>query len=113
MCAKEVLVGKGMELQEVELPLQVCNVRAHWRSCCTPTAQHATTKHRVSTGAVATALDSLLFAAMPDRPQQACLSNSGTTQAHSVGIAMQYGRDMLGIGTSELTVCSHAELCRP
>lgn len=37
---KEVLVGEGMQLQEVELALEVGNVTAHWRACHTPPVAH-------------------------------------------------------------------------
>lgn len=41
---EEVLVGEGVELQEVELPLQVGYVSAHGGSCHAPPVQHATPK---------------------------------------------------------------------
>jgi len=33
---EEVPVGEGVQVQEVELPLQVSNITAHWRACHTP-----------------------------------------------------------------------------
>ena len=38
---EEVLVGEGVELKEVELPLQICYVSAHWSSCHAPPVQPA------------------------------------------------------------------------
>ena len=36
---EEVLVGEGLQLQEVELAFEVCNVAAHWRAGHTPPAR--------------------------------------------------------------------------
>ena len=39
MNVEEDLVGEWLEVQKVELPLQVCYVSAHWRSCHAPPVQ--------------------------------------------------------------------------
>lgn len=46
MDGEEVLVGERVELQEVELALQVCNVSAHWCARHAPPAQNAIPKQR-------------------------------------------------------------------
>ncbi len=42
---EEVLVGEGVQLQEIELALEISNVTAHRRACHTPPVPHTRFVH--------------------------------------------------------------------